>query len=237
MVRELPVTLEDIKRNAKKDKFVTEMKRMLWTGKVNKNRIGAKRNQDMNLYSIYDGVLRYAQRVVIPETLQKKMLREFHDGYSSSSRVKALMRSYVYWPKMDREIKNLVKGCRGRALATKLSTIRSEPWPKVDVPWSRLHTDFAAPLNGSYYIEIVDNFFKWPENCKCKKPTSSTTTNFLHELFARFSVPDTIVSDNGTQFVSFEFKQFHKMFAVEHVTMAPYHPRSKNALSIRSREL
>ncbi|XP_014785323.1 uncharacterized protein K02A2.6-like [Octopus bimaculoides] len=50
--------------------------------------------------------------------------------------------------------------------------------------------------------------------------------NFLHELFARYGVSDATVCDNGTQFVSFEFKKFCKTFATEHVTTAPYHPRS-----------
>ncbi|XP_014770047.1 uncharacterized protein K02A2.6-like [Octopus bimaculoides] len=73
---------------------------------------------------------------------------------------------------------------------------------------------------------VVDSFFKWPEICLSKKPTSSTVTNFLHELFVRFGIPDITVSDNGMQFVSYEFKKFHKMFTAEHVTMALYHPRS-----------
>ncbi|XP_014771418.1 uncharacterized protein K02A2.6-like [Octopus bimaculoides] len=35
-----------------------------------------------------------------------------------------------------------------------------------------------------------------------------------------------IVSDNGTQFVSSEFRKFCEMFMVEHKMIAPYHPRS-----------
>ncbi|XP_014771646.1 uncharacterized protein K02A2.6-like [Octopus bimaculoides] len=34
-----------------------------------------------------------------------------------------------------------------------------------------------------------------------------------------------IVSDNGTQFVSCEFKRFCEMFTLEHKTIALYHPR------------
>ena len=40
-----------------------------------------------------------------------------------------------------------------------------------------------------------------------KRPTSTNTVNRLHELFARYGVPDTIVSDNGTQFTSKEFER------------------------------
>lgn len=49
---------------------------------------------------------------------------------------------------------------------------------------------------------------------------------FLHELFARYDIPDTIVSDNGTQFTGKEFEDFCKMFFIEHITTLPYHSRS-----------
>eukprot|EP00106_Octopus_bimaculoides_P006911 XP_014774353.1 PREDICTED: uncharacterized protein K02A2.6-like [Octopus bimaculoides] len=110
--------------------------------------------------------------------------------------------------------------------SSKITVDKSEPWPKVNVLWLKLHISFTGPLNGSYYLMLVDSLSKWPEICKGKKPTLSTVTNFLPELFARFGVPDVIMSDNGTQFVLFEFKKFHKRFAVEHVTTVPYHPRS-----------
>ena len=49
---------------------------------------------------------------------------------------------------------------------------------------------------------------------------------FLHKVFVRFGVPDSIVLDNATQFTSKEFKGFCKMFMVEHITIAYDHPRS-----------
>ena len=49
---------------------------------------------------------------------------------------------------------------------------------------------------------------------------------FLHELFARFGVVDTIVSDNGSQFISREFKDFCKSYQIDHVTTALFHSRS-----------
>lgn len=201
MVSELPVTLEGIKWNVEKDKFIREMKRILWTGKVNRNRNGMKQNQDVKIHSICDDILVYAQRVTIPEIPQKKMQREFYVGHFCISRIKTLW-SYVYYPKMDREIED-VKGCRRCVPVAKLPMIQSEPWPKVEVPWLWLHIDFDGPLNGSYYLVIVDSFCKWPQISKCKRPTSSTATNFIREVFVWFGVPDMIESENGKQFVFF----------------------------------
>ena len=124
---------------------------------------------------------------------------------------------------MDRDIESLVKSCKGCALAAEAPPIKFNPWPETDHPWLCLHIDFAGPLNGSYYLIIVDSFFKWPEILRCKKPI---TIGFLHGLFVRFGVTDSIVSDNVTQFTSKEFKTFCKMSVVKLITIVPYHSRS-----------
>ncbi|XP_029639528.1 uncharacterized protein LOC115214468 [Octopus sinensis] len=86
--------------------------------------------------------------------------------------------------------------------------------------------DQIYPVYRYYYLTVVDSYTKWPEVTRCKQATPYTVINFLHELFSKFSVPDTIVSDNGTQFVSSEFKRFYEIFTLEHKTKAPYQPKS-----------
>ena len=127
---------------------------------------------------------------------------------------------------MDRDISDIIDACRGRALAAKAPVTIFKTWPKTDQPWSRIHIDFADPLEDHYYLIVVDSYSKWPEVLRCKKPTTAVTIVFLHELFARFGVPDFVVSDNGTQFTSAEFKDFCNTFQVQHVTTPQYHPRS-----------
>ena len=38
--------------------------------------------------------------------------------------------------------------------------------------------------------------------------TSVATVRYLCQLITQFGIPETIVSDNGTQFVAAEFKEF-----------------------------
>ena len=72
----------------------------------------------------------------------------------------------------------------------------------------------------------MDSYSKWPEVLRCRRPTTGTTIGFLHELFARFGVVDCVVSDNGSQFTSVEFKEFREIFQIKHRTTPQYHPRS-----------
>ena len=72
----------------------------------------------------------------------------------------------------------------------------------------------------------MDSYSKWLEVIRCRRPTTGTTIGFLHELFARFGVVDCVVSDNGSQFTSVEFKEFCKIFQIKDITIPQYHPRS-----------
>nr|XP_054931819.1 uncharacterized protein K02A2.6-like [Dermacentor andersoni] len=62
--------------------------------------------------------------------------------------------------------------------------------------------------------------------------TTEATISCLHELFCGFEFPETIVSDNGTQFASADFQEYLQRVGTRHVRTAPYHPRS-NGLAER----
>ncbi|GFO32129.1 integrase core domain protein [Plakobranchus ocellatus] len=60
----------------------------------------------------------------------------------------------------------------------------------------------------SMFLVIVDAHSKWTEIIPLSNATSITTINILSDLFARFGLPEHLVTDNGTQFSSNEFKSF-----------------------------
>ena len=109
---------------------------------------------------------------------------------------------------------------------TKSSPVKFTSWSKSARPWSRLHINFAGSMKGQYYLIVVDNFLKWPEIMTYRNPMGSVTIRFLHEIFARFGIPDITVSDNGTQFTAKEFKYFCKAFLIVHIATALFHLRS-----------
>ena len=125
IVKELPVTLTDIKRESRENKFIQAIK----------NKIHNKDPNVPEVFSLCDGVLLYNDRVVIPNSLQRKILRDFHMGYQGKNRTKSLMRCYVYWPNMDSDIADMIESCKGCALAAKSPTTTCKPWPNTDHPW------------------------------------------------------------------------------------------------------
>ncbi len=57
-----------------------------------------------------------------------------------------------------------------------------------------------------------------------KSSTSAVVVEHLRTVFAQFGLPETVVSDNGSCFVSEEFGAFLLGNGVKHITSAPYHP-------------
>lgn len=123
----------------------------------------------------------------------------------ASHTTKAFIKVISYWPAIDCDLEVLVKFCRGCALAVKSPLLWFQPCPKTNSPRTRLHTDFAWPVNDAYYLIVVGSYSKWMEICRYRKPISTVRIEFLHEHFARYSVLDIIVSNNGTQFMVHKF--------------------------------
>ena len=79
------------------------------------------------------------------------------------------------------------------------------PWIYPDQR-QRIHLDFAGPFPGVNFLVAVDAYSKWPKVKIMKSTTASKTIEALRERFCRNGLPQQIVSDNGPQFISKEFR-------------------------------
>ena len=63
--------------------------------------------------------------------------------------MKALARSYIWWPGLDEAIANMVKGCVEYQVVRHLPTkALFHPWGYPTAPWERIHVDFLGPFLG-----------------------------------------------------------------------------------------
>jgi len=180
------------------------------------------------------GILCWKGRLVIPKTLQKHVLRILHEGHPGISAMKSFARLNVWWINIDKDIEDQVKRCKScqeNRPKSPDTTLISWSVPK-DV-WTRIHVDFAGPLEGHYWLVLVDATSKWIEVVPMKTSTTKKTISVLEDIFARFGYPRVIVSDNGPQFTSFQFKDYCKQLNMKHIRTFPYHPKS-NGLAERT---
>lgn len=187
-----------------------------------------------NELSVIDGCILWASRVVVPPPGRQSLLEELHKSHPGISKMKALARSYVWWPGIDTEIEHLVKSCPVcQESRPSPAPAPLHPWEWPSQPWSRIHLDFAGPLHGHHYLVLVDAHSKWMDVHVMNSITSSKTIETLRVIFANHGLPRKVVTDNGTSFTSAEFKAFMSDNGIVHVTTSPYHP-SSNGLAERA---
>ena len=58
--------------------------------------------------SVQDGCVLRGNRVVIPPKEKARVVKELHEPHPGICRIKALARSYVWWPKMDADLEQKV---------------------------------------------------------------------------------------------------------------------------------
>ena len=78
-------------------------------------------------------------------------------------------------------------------------------------------------------LVITDAHSKWPEVYTMSSTTANKTITKLRETFARYGLPEQLISDNGPQFVSEELETFLRVNGVKHIRSSPYHPASNGA--------
>ena len=158
-------------------------------------------------------------RVVIPSIYRKRLLKQIHwvNPEIERSKMIAILAEH-------RDIKSLVQNCDKSAVVAKMPTkTLLHPWPKPF--WQHLHTDYVQ-------LKVITVQFqstlykKWPEIISTKSITTKQTIQILREVFARFGLPEVVVSDSGTQFKSAQFEEFRVQNGIQHICSRPYYPMS-----------
>ncbi|KAA3675928.1 uncharacterized protein DEA37_0013668 [Paragonimus westermani] len=159
--------------------------------------------------AIVDSCPTSADRVVVPRSLRRAVLHQFHSGHPGRSRMKAIARGFAYWPGMDDHISELVKRCWKCKQAAKLPKKQNPVhWDLPKGPWSRIHLDFVGYINGVMYLVLGDAYSKWSGIVLLHSAISSTTIVALRNTFNQYGFLEILVSDNESQFSSARFRDF-----------------------------
>ena len=231
-----PVTADHIRKWTRKDPVLSRVLRCVqqgWpTGSIQEE-LRPYWHKRLELSS-HDGCLLWGSRVVVPKAGQDAVLDELHAAHPGATHMKQIARSLIWWLGIDKDIEKTVKTCPQCQNHQNLPpTAPIQPWTWPTRPWSRLHADFAGPIQGSMLLIVIDAHSKWIEAHPMSTITSTTTSRCLRKIFASFGVPESLVTDNGPSFVSDEFEQFLSKNAIKHKTSPPYHPAS-NGLAERA---
>ncbi|XP_037521037.1 uncharacterized protein K02A2.6-like [Rhipicephalus sanguineus] len=157
----------------------------------------------------YQDLVYWGHRIVLPTALNRHILDLLHETHPGMATMKNIARSLFWFPGLDGEIERLVRECPACVQAAAMPPAQTPvPWPTTGEKWSRLHADYAGPIEGHMILVVVDSETKWIEAVPTKSATAEVTVEALRAMFARFGLPRTLVTDNGPQFTGFHFRNF-----------------------------
>ena len=172
--------------------------------------------------TVQDGLVFKGNSVVIPRSLRAEMKMKIH---SSNLGIEAWLRrarECIYWPGMSAEMKQYISACETCRELDSMTHPKETLMPHEvpSCPWEKIATDIFT-LNGKDYLVTVDYYSNFWEVDRLPNTKASTTTLKLKSHFARYGIPDQVISDNGPQFTSDEFANFAKTWDFENLTSSP----------------
>ncbi|XP_052809379.1 uncharacterized protein K02A2.6-like [Mya arenaria] len=109
-----------------------------------------------------------------------------------------------------------------------------KPTLTPDLPYDMVGCDVFQFRSEKYLvIVIVDYYSKYIDTEKLESETTSDITSALMKVFSSHGIPNTLISDNGPQFSSSEFKTFCEEHGIIHLTSSP-HFQSSNGEAERA---
>ena len=166
------------------------------------------------------------QQLVVPAALRKELMAVTHASHIGIEGCIRRARDTLYWPRMATELKEYVSKC-DVCLAHQSAPSKEPllPHEMVARPWSKVAADLCE-LDGRTLLVITDYYSNFIEVARIISVTSRSVIKEMKDVFARYGIPDVLVTDNGAQFASAEFAAFAETWSFEHCTSSPRYPQS-----------
>ncbi|UYV74356.1 K02A2.6-like [Cordylochernes scorpioides] len=175
---------------------------------------------------VQNGLLMRSCRLVIPASMKLEILDKLHTGHFGITKTRLRARETVWWPGISEEIAETVKKC---SVCIQEAVSKHEPLIPTNFPtrpWQNIGMDLFK-FENKWYLVVIDYYSRYPEMVQLDRLTASVVVRSCKSIFARHGVPETVVSDNGTQFgAAREFANFARQYGFTHVTSSPRFPQS-----------
>jgi transposase InsO family protein len=172
---------------------------------------------DDELYkSAVSGVL---QRC-IPIPHGQELIQDIHAGVCGHHAVsRTLManafRQGFYWPTAVADVNEVVRTCEGCQFYACKTNLPAHALQTIPVTWSFAvwRLDIVGPLRKAlegytHLLVAVDKLSKWIEAHPITNLRAEQAVSFFTDIINRFGVPNSIITDNGSQFTGKKFLEF-----------------------------
>ena len=97
---------------------------------------------------------------------------------------------------------------------------------------------FPSSFGHEYILRCVDYVSKWVEVIFTRTNESTVVVQSLREnMFARYGMPQFIISDQGTHFDNRSFDALLKRYSIIHCLATPYHPQTSGQVEVSNKQI
>jgi hypothetical protein len=153
----------------------------------------------------------------IPIPHGRELIRDIHAGVcchhaAPRTLVGNAFRQGFYWPTAVADANEVVRTCEGCQFYARNTNLPARGLQTIPVTWSFAvwGLDIVGPLRkapGGYthLLVAVDKFSKCIEACPITNLRAEQAVSFFTDIIHRFGVPNSIITDNDSQFTGRKF--------------------------------
>jgi hypothetical protein len=178
------------------------------------------------------------------------IIEEFHlaplGGHQGVSRTIKRIKHHHNWKGMKNDVLEYIKACESCKINK--SDNRSVQQPMVitstaSKAFEKIFLDIVGPLEtshqgNSYILTFQDDLTKFSLAVPLPNHTANTIAKaFVEHFICYHGIPDSILTDQGPDFMSKIFKECCKLLQIKKINTTAYHPQSNGALERSHRTL
>jgi transposase InsO family protein len=144
-------------------------------------------------------------------------------------------RKGFYWPTAVADASEIVRTCEGCQFYARKTNLPTHVLQTIPVTWpfAVWGLDIVGPLRkapGGYthLLVAIDKFSKWVEVRPITNLRAEQAVTFFTDIVYRFGVPNSIITDNGSQFTGRKFLEFCDKFHIHVDWAAVAHPQTNS---------
>ena len=182
-------------------------------------------------------------QIVIPQKYRNTVLSLAHDtpmaGHMGVAKTHRRVLQHFYWPGISRDVKQYCRSCRvcqsvGKP-NQKPAVAPLKPIPVAGEPFSHVIIDCVGPLpktreGNQYLLTIMCGNTRFPEAFPLRNIKAPKIVKALIKFFTLFGLPQSVQSDQGSNFMSGLFQEVMFQLGVKQFKSSAYHPQSQGAL-------
>ena len=148
---------------------------------------------------------------------------------------------------MYKWVRTLTKSCltcrKNKQIRKDQTTAPNEKWgEEVPYPFHTVHIDHKGPLNpmsdGKHHcLVVIDAFSRFIQVYPVKSTDATHTIEAMSTFITSFGIPQKLVYDRGTSFMSTDFSTFLLEFGITHAPRTKWSPWTNGKVEIQNKHL